>query len=170
MIYEPREDSFLLQKYVEQHASGKVLDMGTGSGIQALAAMKKTKDVLAVDIDEYSVHYARSRGINAIQSDLFENVEGKFDLIIFNPPYLPKDINEREDVSRLVSGGRVGNEIIEEFFNKVDDYLNNNGKILLTFSSLSGEVLGILDKKGFKYKKLEEQGYFYEKLYVYLVY
>ncbi len=138
MIYEPREDSFLLQKYVGKYARGKVLDIGTGSGIHALTAMEKTKDVLAVDIDEYSVIYAKNKGVNAIQSDLFENIKGKFDLIIFNPPYLPKEAMENKEVSKLVSGGRVGNEIINDFLKKVRDHLSSDGKILLSFSSLSG--------------------------------
>ena len=170
MIYEPREDSFLLQKYVDKYSRGKVLDIGTGSGIQALTAMKKTKDVLAVDIDEYSVIYARSKGVNAIQSDLFQSVNGKFDLIIFNPPYLPKDIKEKKEVARLVSGGKEGKELIEEFFSKVRNYLNEGGRILLAFSSLSGDVLDCIKKNGFNYKKLAEQSFFFEKLFVYLVY
>ena len=106
--------------------------------------------ILAVDVDEYSVVYAGSKGINAIQSDLFQNVDGKFDLVIFNPPYLPKDIKEKKETARLVSGGRVGNELINEFLSKSGDYLNSNGKILLAFSSLSGDVLGCIDKNGFR--------------------
>jgi methylase of polypeptide subunit release factors len=39
-IYEPQEDSFLLQKVLKEYAFGRVLDMGTGSGIQALTAMR----------------------------------------------------------------------------------------------------------------------------------
>ena len=170
MIYEPREDSFLLQKYVEKYSVGKVLDIGTGSGIQALTALKHTKDVLAVDVDEYSVIYARSEGVNAIQSDLFQNVNGRFDLIIFNPPYLPKEIKENKEVARLVSGGKEGKELIEEFFSKVRAYLNENGRILIVFSSLSGDVLGCIKRNNFDCKKLDEQSFFFEKLFVYLVY
>ena len=170
MIYEPREDSFLLQKYVERYSRGKVLDIGTGSGIQALTAMKKTKEVLAVDIDESSVIYAISKGINAIQSNLFQNVNGRFDLIIFNPPYLPKDIKENKEVARLVSGGKEGKELIEEFFSKVRAYLNKDGKVLVVFSSLSGDVLGCIKRNNFNYKKLDEQSFFFEKLFIYLVY
>ena len=55
MIYEPAEDSFLIQKYVKQYAHGRVLDMGTGSGILAMTALDKTKDVLAVDIYEPAI-------------------------------------------------------------------------------------------------------------------
>ena len=54
MIYEPAEDSYLLQKLVRQYAIGRVLDMGTGSGIQALTAIESpnSREVIAVDINE----------------------------------------------------------------------------------------------------------------------
>ncbi len=56
-IYEPAEDSFLLQKYVHHYANGKVLDMGTGSGIQAIAAAQNwhVESVLAVDINSKAI-------------------------------------------------------------------------------------------------------------------
>ena len=96
MIYEPGEDSFLLAKYVEKFAKGNVLDIGTGSGVQAENALKFSKDVLAVDIDKKAVSYVKKRGVKAKVSDLFSNVKGKFDLIIFNPPYLPDEELEDE--------------------------------------------------------------------------
>src|SRR3989338_1304496 len=95
MIYEPREDSVLLKKWVKKLVKGKVLDMGTGSGVQALAALEKTKDVLAADINPECVEYVKKKGVNALQSDLFSNITEKFDWIIFNPPYLPEDLRTR---------------------------------------------------------------------------
>ncbi len=166
MIYEPREDSYLLQKHVRTYANGKVLDIGTGSGIQALEAMEKTKDVLAVDIDRTAVSYARKQGVNSIQSDLFSNVKGKFDLIIFNPPYLPSD--ERADDLAL-TGGKYGYEILERFFSKAKFYLNNNGKILIVFSSITGDIEWLAQQYGYSFKKLEEQSFFFEKIYVYML-
>ena len=97
MIYEPSDDSFLLQKYVKKYASGKVLDIGTGSGIQTLTALENTKYVLASDINLEAVKKVRTLGINVIKSDLFSSIKGKFDLIIFNPPYLPEDRNEDKE-------------------------------------------------------------------------
>lgn len=162
MIYEPEEDSFLLAKYVREYANGKVLDMGTGSGIQAEAALEETKDVLAVDIDEEAVEEAKRKGVKAKVSDLFENVEGRFDLIVFNPPYLPDD-EEVKDIA-LDKG-----KIFERFFSKAGNYLKKDGKILIVFSSLSGDVDRIINKNGFRFKCLEKKKLFFEELFVYLV-
>ncbi|MDP3640695.1 MAG: methyltransferase, partial [Nanoarchaeota archaeon] len=101
-VYEPAEDSFLLQRWVKEHALGRVLDMGTGSGIQAFAAAAspRVREVLAVDIDKETIAQLRqkiakekiaAKKIKALQSDLFEHIAGKFDTILFNPPYLPQD-------------------------------------------------------------------------------
>ena len=167
LIYEPREDSFLLQKYAREYANGKVLDMGSGSGILAEEALKKTKEVSAVDIDEKAVNELRKKGINAIKSDLFENVKGKFDLIIFNPPYLPEERIE----DKAIYGGKKGYGIIERFFKDAKKFLNKNGKILIIFSSLTDKkkVDQIIKNNGFEFKCLEEKKLFFESLYVYLV-
>ena len=65
MIYEPVEDSFLLNKYVDKLAFGRVLDVGTGSSIQAISAAKKknVKSVLAVDINEEAVAQLKKKNI-----------------------------------------------------------------------------------------------------------
>ena len=50
-----------------------------------------------------------------MHSDLFSNIKGKFNTIIFNPPYLPED----EFKDKSLDGGKKGYEIIEKFLNKV---------------------------------------------------
>jgi release factor glutamine methyltransferase len=169
MIYEPREDSFLLKKYVSKYASGKVLDLGCGCGILSLEALKKTNNVLAVDINKEAVKYCKGLKINAKYSNLFSNIKEKFDLIIFNPPYLPYDKNEDKETRKMVCGGKKGYEIIEKFLKQAKKYLNKKGKILLLFSSLTGDVNKILKKYNYKFKLLEEKKLFFEKLYIYLV-
>ena len=101
-IYKPREDSELLAKYVKKYAFGNILDMGTGSGIQALTAAKnkKVRSVLAADIQEEVIDYnkenIKNKKIKFIVSDLFSNIKGKFETIIFNPPYLPEDVQLKD--------------------------------------------------------------------------
>lgn len=160
MIYEPQEDSFLLQKYVKKYAKGKVLDMGTGSGIQAETALTKTKDVLAVDINKEAL---KNKNIKTKYSNLFSNIKEKFDLIIFNPPYLPKEKNFKD--KDLIGGTKI----IEKFLKETKNHLNKNGKILLVFSSLTGNVDHLLKKYKYKFRNLETKNLFFEKLYVYLI-
>ena len=97
IVYEPAEDSFLLAEQVKKYAKGKVLDLGTGSGILAETALINTKEVLATDINEEAVKRLKQKGINARFSDLFSHITEKFNLIIFNPPYLPTERNEKPD-------------------------------------------------------------------------
>ena len=164
MIYQPNEDSFLLSKYVKKYAKGKVLDIGTGSGILAEAALENTKDVLASDINQEAILYCRKKGINSIKSDLFENIKGKFDLIIFNPPYLPYDPDEDYETSLITKGGIKGYEIIERFLRDSKKYLNDDGIILIVFSILTGDVESIIIKYGYEFEVLEEKPLFFEKL------
>ena len=157
MIYEPEEDSYLLEKYVKILAKGKVLDMGTGSGILAIAAKNKCKEIMAVDINPEAVALVQKKGIKAIESDLFSEVEGKFDTIIFNPPYLPEDDREDEESKKITTGGKNGNELIERFLKQAKNYLQKEGIILIVFSSLSGDVNRLFKKYGYRQRLLESK-------------
>tara|TARA_Y100000310_G_scaffold343859_1_gene453532 strand:- start:1847 stop:2353 length:507 start_codon:yes stop_codon:yes gene_type:complete len=167
MIYKPREDSFLLQKHVKKFSEGRVLDMGTGSGIQAVTAAESAEYVLAVDVNPEAVEYARKKGLNVIQSDLFESVSGQFDLIIFNPPYLPEDPDEPEDSRLATTGGKEGSELLLRFLENARKYLVEDGKVLVLVSSLTGDVEELF--KGYDYKLLDSEKLFMEKLSVYLL-
>ena len=164
MLYDPREDSFLLAKYIRKYSKGKVLDVGAGTGILAEIALKNTNDVLAIDINEEAVEFCRKKGINAIKSDLFEKIKDKFDLIIFNPPYLPRDDDEDEEIRLITTGGEKGYEVIERFLKEARDHLNKNGIILIVFSTLTGDVESLIKKYRYKYELLEEKPLFFEKL------
>ena len=170
MIYEPAEDSFLLQKHIKKYSKNKkILDMGTGSGIQALEAKKNASKVLACDINKGCVNYVKKLGIKTIKSDLFSNIKEKFDLIIFNPPYLPEEPLEPLDSKISTTGGKKGNEILKKFLSKAKNYLNPKGKILILFSSLTPDVINIFKKYDYKYKKLDSSKISFETLYVYLI-
>ena len=172
-IYEPAEDSFMLAEFVKEYAkqASKILDMGTGSGIQAETARKANKkvEIDAVDINEDAVN-ALSKNknkINVFVSDLFSNVKGKYDLIIFNAPYLPDDA-EKEFNSPNWSGGKQGIEITLEFFKQSTNHLLKGGIILFTYSSLSNTNLMIkeITKQGLDLKNLTSKEFFYENLFV----
>ena len=172
MIYEPAEDSYLLEKYVKVFAKGDVLDLGCGSGIQTVAALScKIKKIVGVDINPECVEYCKKKIPNAefIVSDLFNNVKGKFDLIIFNPPYLPEDNLEDDESALITTGGKEGYEIIEKFLSEADKFMKIDGKILIVVSSLTGDVDSLIKKYAFKFKILEKQKIFFEELKVYLV-
>lgn len=167
MMYEPAEDSFLIQKWVRKYAKGKVLDMGCGYGILGLEALKNNCDVLFVDINPECVEFILSQNLNAIESDLFEFVTGFFDLIIFNPPYLPYDENEPKDAALYNCGGAKGCELLDRFLVDAKKNLRMDGKVLFLFSSLSNFDLTKHEKE-YKFMKLDSLKLPFEELYVYL--
>ncbi|MEK6901099.1 MAG: HemK2/MTQ2 family protein methyltransferase, partial [Nanoarchaeota archaeon] len=176
-VYQPAEDSYLLQKWVRRYVFGRVLDMGTGSGIQALTAVENpnVKEIIAVDINENAVHYVQEqvttqklRKVKALHGDLWEPVHGSFHTIIFNPPYLPQD-KDVEDKS--IYGGKKGWEVIATFFSRAAEHLFHDGVMLLLFSSLTHKekVEEIIVHHLFEFKELERQKLAFEELYVYLI-
>ena len=179
-VYGPREDSVLLAESISaSDVKGKsCIDIGCGSGIQSInLAMKGAAKVLAVDVNEKAVenaiHNAKKLGfdkiITAVQSDLFGNVkkdlDWKYDLIVFNPPYLESEsIEERE-----LDGGKEGREVLDRFLEKAGELLNANGKIYFLQSSLNGidETEQLLKKLGFIGKIVARKGIFFEELVVF---
>ena len=179
-LYEPREDSELLVKYVKKHARGVVLDMGTGSGIQAAAAAGKrsVSRVVAVDVNPDAVSYCRktikNKKITFLVSDLFSSLRTKklwFDTIVFNPPYLPLEQGEDNEIARALAGGKHGYEVVERFLADATNFLNVKCQILLIFSSLTHKekVDEILTRHGFVWDLLEELPLFFERLYCYKI-
>ena len=170
MIYQPAEDSLLLKRYVIRYSKDKsVLDVGTGSGIQALAAQSSgASAVLAVDIDEEAINHINKLGIKCIKSNLFSkiNKEQKFDLIIFNPPYLPEDRREDKESRKATTGGKKGDELIIKFLKQAIKHLNPDGSILLILSSLTplDKIDKLLSELNFSYKSLAKENLFMETL------
>ena len=168
MIYEPREDSHLLKKIVEKYVEGKTfLDMGAGSGLLSQAAINRSaKSVFAADIQKDVVDYLRKKKIKAIHSNLFSNVKRKFDVIAFNPPYLPEDKREDKESSITTTGGKKGDEIILKFLKQSIFHLNKNGKILIVISSLTPQnrINSLIYSLKLKKKVLASEKFFMENL------
>ena len=173
-IYFPREDSILLgkelEKLVEDMQEHPVLDMGTGSGFLSIIAAKKGCKVTAVDINPKALEVAKENAkdldIEFKQSDLFSNINKKFYLIVFNPPYLPVK-KGAEDIA--LDGGKKGREILDKFLEQCRNYLNAQGKILFIQSSITGieETKQKLIELGFNFKITTEKQLFMEKLVVF---
>ena len=163
-VYSPREDSKLLKKVVEKYMHDfkpeRVLDMGTGSGIQAITAKKNYSDseVVGADINPMAVDLAEENAklnkvdIKFFVSDLFERFHNqKFDLIIFNAPYLPSE----PPIDPIWSGGE---KFILKFIKLAREHLNSNGRILFVYSSKSPVK--------FEHKIIAEEKVFFEILHV----
>lgn len=171
-VYEPKEDSTMLEYHVMQYAEGNVLDIGTGSGIQAIAAAqnKNVSSVLATDIQKGVVDYCKkcikNPKIRFLQSDLFKNIKGKFATIIFNPPYLPQELKLKD---LTIEGGKKGYEVIERFLNKVNNFLKLDGVILMVFSSLTKKekVEEFIKNNLLDFEELGKAHIFFEDIYVY---
>jgi len=169
MIYKPREDSYLLQEEIKKRVKGKsFLDMGSANGIQSVTALKVgAKSVLALDIQTDVIPILNKKKIPAIKSNLFSNIKNKrFDIIAFNPPYLPEDNREDNESKITTTGGKKGDEIILRFLKQAENHLNKNGIILLVISSLTPQhrIDTLLQKLRLKKKKLSEKKLFMEKL------
>lgn len=206
-VYEPAEDSFLLAKHakklVEEMRNRKldrenlevftrqqskrrlleagngprILDVGTGCGIQALvcAQADAKNTVLGVDANPHAAENAKLnaeknkiRNAEFRESDLFSNVRGRFDAIIFNPPYLPTSEEEKikGKLNLAFDGGKSGRETTDKFLAQFPKYLKKDGTLLMVESSLAGieKTIGKLEKTGFEAKIVDEEKFFFERI------
>ena len=142
--------------------------MGTGSGYLASIAARYGGEVIGADVNPKAVAYAREHhplpNVRFVLSDLFSEISGEFDLILFNSPYLPSE----EGVSDL-DGGPEGNEVIIRFLKEAKKHLAKEGVILLLFSSLSKRdvVDASLKKEGYTFSCIATSHAFFETLFVY---
>jgi len=171
-VYPPAEDSFLLLRaaLAEVRATDRVLEVGTGSGYVAAGLLGLAAAVVATDINPHAAACARARGVEAVRADLVAGLSGPFDLILFNPPYLPTAPDERigDWLEYALDGGPTGRATIERFVADAGRVLSPFGRILLLVSSLTGpdEVRELFARQGFVPFIVEEEVVEDERLYV----
>jgi release factor glutamine methyltransferase len=171
-IYTPAEDTHLLCSAAQREVSpnDRVLEVGTGSGIIAATLAKTAASVVATDINPFAAIRSHAPGTDVIRTDLFAGLKGPFDLIVFNPPYLPTQPDERIDdwLEYALDGGENGRVVIGRFAGEADRVLAPGGRILLLISSLTGlpEVSELFKKNGFTVTVIREDLVEGETLYV----
>lgn len=137
------QTSVLLGKALGKYRPYWALDMGCGAGYLAMLLRRNGAfQVWAVDNHKPALRCARVNiklnhlsGIRVVRSDLFDAIPTKvsFDLIVFNQPYYPT-----QNVM-FGMGQQGGGYIIEQFFNKAEQYLNPGGVIIMPFSEFVGD-------------------------------
>ncbi len=175
-VYVPAEDSYLLADNLEINDGQSVLEIGTGSGIVAMYASRLTDSITVTDINSDACLLAernfKDNGIENIEilfGNLFEPVENrKFDVILFNTPYLPTEEDEVIDdtINYAFDGGLNGRKVIDVFLDEVGNHLNDGGIVQMIQSSLSGndETLERFDKLGFIAEIKEKEHFFFEDI------
>lgn len=167
LVYEAAEDSWLLGKVVaEEISSGEfVLEVGCGSGyIAGLLVEEVGVDVVGVDINPHACRETFSRGIQSVRGDLVAGFgDETFDVVVFNPPYLPWDPDLAWDdwFDVAVVGGESGREVIARFIRGVRRVLRPDGVVFLLVSSVTGldEVQSCAVANGFGVSVVSEEVY-----------
>jgi len=125
----------------------EALDLCTGSGaIATVVALKTGARVTASDISGAALDVARANAlnnglkINFVESDMFEKVEGKFDVIVSNPPYIPtKDIDALDEKVRnfeprlALDGDADGLKFYRKIAENLESHLKDGGVFLCEF-------------------------------------
>lgn len=170
-VYAPSDDTYLLLNMIDVEGDERVLEIGCGSGIISLHCNARGCDVLSVDKDENALNNTKSNAekndldISVKKSHLFSNItEEDWDIIIFNPPYLPKDEFLSED--DRWDGGKRGDETLVKFLKKAEDHLNHGGRVFTCYSSLSPtEHIEDVMEERYEIDKIEQKEFFFETLY-----
>lgn len=175
-VYIPAEDSFLLAENLAIRPGDSVLEIGTGTGIVAMYASRMTDKITVTDINfdavELAEHNFKKNGIENIEilfGNLFEPLKNrKFDVILFNTPYLPTENGDviDDNLNYAFDGGLNGRKVIDKFLDEVKNHLNEKGIVQIIQSSLSGneETLKKLDKLGFISEIAASEHYFFEDI------
>jgi len=179
LVYEPAEDSFLLADAALEEAEPgmHILEIGAGSGFVSavLRANIKGIRVLATEINPHAASCAKANGVEVIRTDLFRSLKpgspkASFDLILFNPPYLPTFEEEKVPgwLNYAFDGGASGRETLDRFLNEVRNYLKPRGKILVLISSITGleAVKEKMEKLGFEVDVVGRKKVSFEELMV----
>ncbi|MCR4880521.1 MAG: peptide chain release factor N(5)-glutamine methyltransferase [bacterium] len=166
------ETEILVLKAIETakgYSSPKILDIGTGTGCIGIMLKKKLNNatVVSCDISEKAIEIAKQNAekiapdITFVQSDIFSNINEKFDIIVSNPPYIPpkEKSNIQKEVtfepsSALYTTDEQGIEFYEKIIRDGKNHLAENGYMLFELGAGQAELVKkiFLD---YNYKEIE---------------
>ncbi len=172
-VLVPRQDTEVLVEEVMRnlHDGMRILDMCTGSGCILLSLLQYSNDCTGVGVDLSPDALAVARGnyerirqqkpemeASFLESDLFTRVEGRYDIIVSNPPYIRSDViptlmpevREHEPMMAL-DGTEDGLFFYREITKKAKDYLNRGGMLYYEIGcDQAEEVCAIMETEGFR--------------------
>jgi release factor glutamine methyltransferase len=162
-VYPVREDTCLLLKAAlgEARPADRVLELGTGSGYIARNLVGKVALIVATDVNPHACRMASSAGLGVVRADLTAGIRGQFDLVLFNPPYLPTRAGERMDdwLEKALDGGESGRGVIARLPAELPRVLAPGGRVLVVLSKVTdvAEVLALLRDAGFSAVVIREE-------------
>ena len=172
-VLSPRmETEELIYKVIEYVKANnknnlKILDLCTGSGIIAITLKKELDqisiDVVASDISEEAIEVAKENAqyhdtdVRFIQSDIFNNIDDKFDIIVSNPPYIDRkdEVTMKENVLNYdphlaLFAEEEGMYFYRKIIEQANDYLNENGVIFFEIGyDQKDKIIKLADMNGF---------------------
>ena len=171
-VYRPAEDTFLIMDNIIP--GNRVLEIGCGTGIISIYCARMGRTVTCCDISQKALECTEKNAIRnrvsltILNSSLFSNIDGKFDTIIFNPPYLP--VEDRIEGAEQWNGGPDGFSVIGPFLDKADMFLDTAGSIYIIISSLT-EIDALKTKyEKFVFKEKASESFFFETLFLYQIF
>lgn len=167
-VYPPSDDSILFIQSLDVKEGEKVLEIGSGSGVVSIHCAKNGCKVTCGDINPKAVALARRNAeangiqIEVFETDVYSNIDGRFDTILFNLPYLPVD--EDGLLARSWSGGPDGLGPLPDLLKGAPDHLTEDGRVVVVISSLmdTDALWDLLDN--YSVRTIGELKLFFEKL------
>jgi release factor glutamine methyltransferase len=177
-VYQPSDDTYLLLESIALTKADSFLEIGCGAGLVTMAAAIQGATIVATDISMNAVKNtiqnleinALSHHVSVFQSDLLTAVQANsgFDVIAFNPPYLPQD-GYSSSLDQATIGGPKGIEISERFLSQAVSHLNQGGRVYLVGSTLANitRLQSTMETIGLELRITASKKLFYEELHIF---